>query len=157
MERAENAVRALARDLGMESFLRLCRIQARWELVFNGPLALNTHPARLDGGRLLVNAASPAWLQQATFLKTEILRKLSGFGVSDIRFRLGRVSKKPPAPSSPPSPNSIPESYRLFIEEVVSGVGDEALCAGIRGAMEKWALKALGSDTRPGTESSPAQ
>ncbi len=49
-------------------------------------------PSLLARGELLLTVDSPVWLQELNFFRGDILRKLSSYGVSAIRFRIGRVS-----------------------------------------------------------------
>lgn len=91
MQSAGSALSALMKELGMESALGLYRIKARWSGLFGRPLTLHSHPSGLHGGRLVINVDSPAWLQELSFLKDDMLGKLRPLGVNDIRFRLGRI------------------------------------------------------------------
>lgn len=89
MQRAGSAVRSLLGEMGMESALRLHRIRAEWEDLFAGPFSSHAYPSSLSDGILVINVESSAWLQQLNFLKGDILRKLKGFEVKEIRLRLG--------------------------------------------------------------------
>lgn len=140
LERADSALSRLVKDLGMENALRLHRIKARWEDLFGEPLSSHIYPARLDGGHLLVNADSPAWLQQTSFYKAEMLEKLRPFGVKDIRLRTGAVRRRQAARPQGKRPPS--EADCSFIEDVICGLQDEELKDSIRRALRKCAAKA---------------
>lgn len=137
MERADSALSQLIRDLGMESALRLHRIKARWDSLFGEPLSLHIYPSRLDKGQLLVNADSPAWLQQTSFYKADMLEKLGPFGVKDIRLRIGPVRRRPPRQS--PRERPLPEAGGPFVEDLLRTVHDGELRESIRRALGKWA------------------
>jgi predicted nucleic acid-binding Zn ribbon protein len=67
----------MARELGLDSALRLHQVRDCWDNVFKGPLSLHSYPSSLRGESLLVNVDSPVWLQEINFLRAEILKKLS--------------------------------------------------------------------------------
>jgi hypothetical protein len=140
LERADSALSRLVRDLGMENALRLHRIKARWDGLFGEPLSLHIWPARLDGGQLLVNADSPAWLQQTSFYKAEMLEKLRPLGVKDVRLRTGSVRRR--QAGRPPGKRPPSEADCSYIEEVLCAVRDEELKESIRRVLMKCASKA---------------
>jgi predicted nucleic acid-binding Zn ribbon protein len=77
----------LARELGLESGLRLERMRARWDTIFGEPMALHAYPISLSEGELLIGVDSPVWLQELSFRKAALVEKLSEFGVSAIRLK----------------------------------------------------------------------
>ncbi len=91
MEKAGSLLEPVVKRLGIESGVRLSRIKNDWHTLFEKPLSLHMSPSRLTGGELLLNVDSPIWIQQLNFLKKEILKKLSRYGVREIRFRIGKV------------------------------------------------------------------
>ncbi len=81
----------LVREMGMEEAVRFEEIKKKWEDIFGEPLSLHMYPSRLQRGELLINVDSPLWLQQLSFLKTQIIRNLAPFEIRDIRFRIGKL------------------------------------------------------------------
>jgi len=137
MKKAEAVLGPMLKQLGIESGVRLERIRNEWFDIFESTLSSHMFPSSCTEHELLLNVDSPVWIQQLTYYKKEIIRKLSSFGVSDVRFRLGKVRKKT-------QPNSITKDVRKlsaddvsFASSVVLDIGDERLKEAIRRAIEK--------------------
>ena len=62
----------------------------RWAEIVGEVLAVETQAERIDGDTLIVKVHRPAWRQQLTFLKADLLAKVNsqiGEGsIKDIRF-----------------------------------------------------------------------
>jgi hypothetical protein len=115
-----------------------------WDRVFNqGPLAKHIRPASLSGDRLILEADSPAWLQQSSFLKKDILKKLEQLGVKDISFRLGhsraRGNQRQHEEEAVPVP--LCKEEVSFIEALAAEVEDNDLRERVRAAMVAWARR----------------
>ncbi len=130
----------LVRDMGMEEAVRFEEIRKRWDDIFDEPLSLHMSPSRLQKGELLINVDSPLWLQQLSFLKTQIVKNLSPFNIRDVRFRIGkaagirkRTDRHLPARPSP----SLDGDDLQQIESTVSEIDDAAIKGSIRKLMEK--------------------
>jgi hypothetical protein len=94
VKRVGNLISPLVAGLGLEEAVRFERIKKEWSDIFREPLSLHTSPCSLKHGELLVTVDSPVWHQQLIFLKGEILKNVSPFGVKDVRFRVGTVRKQ---------------------------------------------------------------
>lgn len=137
MEKAGSLLGPVVKSLGIESGVRLSRIKNEWHTLFNKPLSLHMSPSKLTEGELLLNVDSPVWVQQLNFLKKEITAKLSGHGVREIRFRIGKVSPlRPPEDNSPKLPELSSEDTR-FIDGLVDAIDDTELRNAVRRAAEK--------------------
>ena len=80
---------------------------------------------------------SSAWLQQIEFLRPAILEKLSPFGVSGVRFMLGRLSERDSRPAEAPAqPLKLTEEDRALIEQCVALISDETIQDTLRRAMQ---------------------
>lgn len=139
MERAYSEISRLARDLGMENALALYRIRSRWGELFGEPLSLHASPLNLREGQLLVAVDSPAWRQQLSYYKEDMLAKLAPLGVKGMRMRLGPVARKPRR--TPLPPRELKEEDLCFIESMLSSIEDGELREGIRRAAEKCAAR----------------
>jgi hypothetical protein len=137
VEKAASLLSPLLRRLGIDEAVRLQQLRNDWKSLFEQPLSLHMSPSRLFEGDLLLSVDSPAWMQQLVFYKKEILTKLSGYGVRDLRFRIGRVSTQNSKKEDPRNAAELTPEEILFISEVVSGVDDEALRDMIRQTIEK--------------------
>jgi hypothetical protein len=138
VERADSSLVSLIRELGMEEPLRLCRIRALWDELFGEPLRGHISPVKLSEAELLVHVDSASWLQQITFLKPELLRKLSPFGVKDVRLKVGKVRQGAEKKKSNGILRKVLSEEELsFIERLSSSVEDPELGDAIRKAAGK--------------------
>jgi hypothetical protein len=142
VERAASLLSPLLKRLGIDEAVRLQQIRNDWQTLFDQPLSLHMSPSRLFEGDLLLSVDSPAWMQQLGFYKKEILTKLSGYGVRDLRFRIGRVSTRNSQKDRPSKAEELSSEETVFISDVVSGVDDEALRDRIRKTIGKSLLSA---------------
>lgn len=139
MKRADALLTPLIRSLGITDGIRLAQIKSHWHTLFQKPLGYHMSPSALSGNELLLNVDSPVWLQELKFYQGDIIRKLSPYQVSTVRFRLGRVfaheSKEGKAPHPPA--RSLTADEHAFIEEAISPLADEGLKEVIRKAITK--------------------
>ena len=134
-----NLISPLVAGLGLEEAVRFERIKKEWPEIFRKPLSLHMSPCSLKQGELLIAVDSPVWHQQLIFLKAEILKKVSPFGVKDVRFRIGKVqtrTKEKPRPPLQKTP-SLDRASLEQIEETVSELEDGPVKESIRKTMEK--------------------
>lgn len=137
MEKAGSLLGPVVKRLGIESGVRLSRIKNDWHNLFERPLSLHMSPSRLTEGELLLNVDSPIWIQQLNFLKKEILAKLSGHGVREIRFRIGKVSHVRNSEETCQKPSELSSDDASFIECLVNQISDAELRNAVRAAAEK--------------------
>jgi len=91
VQRAGSLIDSIMKDLGLSEGVALSRIKSNWPELFQPPLVYHMSPSALREAELLLNVDSPEWLQQLSFYREEILKRLGPFGVKEVRFRLGRV------------------------------------------------------------------
>ena len=139
VKRVGNLISPLVAGLGLEEAVRFERIKKEWPDIFREPLSLHMSPCSLKHSELLITVDSPVWHQQLVYLKGEILKSVSHFGVKDVRFRVGTVRTKTKGAPPNPQQKKIPlDRYSLQqIEETVSGLEDGPLKESIRKTMEK--------------------
>jgi hypothetical protein len=139
MYRADSLLKFLIKDLGIEDGFRLSEIKRQWKVLFNEPLSLHMAPSLLARGELLLTVDSPVWLQELNFYRNDILKKLGPYGVSAIRFRLGRVSVKaePGVRSKRAQVKRLSSTEKTFIQDMVAEVSDEGLKESLSVIMEK--------------------
>lgn len=139
MKRIGNLISPLVTGLGLEEAVRFERIRKEWSNIFREPLSLHMSPCSLKQGELLITVDSPVWHQQLVYLKGEILKNISQFGVKDVRFRVGTVRMKTKdAPPHPQQKNIPLDRVSLQqIEETVSELENGPLKESIRKTMER--------------------
>jgi hypothetical protein len=137
MKKAEAVLGPMLKRLGIESGVKLERIRRDWFDMFEASITLHMYPASCTENELLLNVDSPAWIQQFTYYKKEILRKLAPYGITDTRFRIGKVQKKKQQSSDSNKKRTLSDDDISFADGVVSGVTDAQLKESIRKAIEK--------------------
>lgn len=139
MKRADSLLTPFIRELGIEDGVKLAEIRRNWYNLFDKPLSYHMSPLILSKGEILLNVDSPVWLQELTFYKEDIIKKMSSYGVKTVRFRLGRVSIK--VKSGIQGQKSRVEQLTTeelsYIEETVSKINDEKLKETVQKAMKK--------------------
>lgn len=137
MKRADSLLTPLIRNLGIEDAVRLGHIKKEWACVFERPVSLHMSPANLKEGELLINVDSPVWLQQLSFYKETIIKKLHPFGIKAVRFKLGRVLPEKKQDKTIPKRQALTAKEHSYIEETVSSIPDQELRDRIKKAIEK--------------------
>ncbi len=127
---------------GMQARLHEYRLFTRWDRTVGPAIARHARPAGLRSGKLQVIVDSPAWMQQLSLMKPEIIGKLhaiqGGHAVRDITLKLGEVV----APDGP-EPEGKPVRYHLAadekekIERAVQSIDNEEIREALRSLLEK--------------------
>jgi hypothetical protein len=88
---------------------------------------------------MLLNVDSPVWLQELNYFKKDIIEKLCPYGIKDIRFKLGNVTKKAglEARNQGVSVKTLTPEEISYIEKTISQIFDEELRVTVRKAIEK--------------------
>lgn len=127
----------LLKSLGLESGVRLARIKRDWYGIFDEQITSHLFPVSFSERELLLHVTSPIWMQQFSYHKSEIIKKLSIYGVQNIRFRLGRIPQRKQEISPVRKAPELTRENRFFITELLSDIGDENLKETIKKAVEK--------------------
>ncbi len=98
---------AVAQRLGLSARLVEQRIARDWVDIVGEQIAVHTRPEQIRGRRLSVLVDHSVWMQQLSFLKPDLLRRIrvhtGGEAVQDLLFRIGDLSRIPltcPSPSA---------------------------------------------------------
>lgn len=139
MKRADSLLIPFIRELGIEDGVKLAEIRRNWYNLFDKPLSYHMSPFILSKGEILLNVDSPVWLQELTFYKEDIIKKMSSYGVKMVRFRLGRVSTKVKSgiQGQKSRVKQLTTEELSYIEETVSKINDEKLKETVQKAMKK--------------------
>jgi predicted nucleic acid-binding Zn ribbon protein len=83
-------------DDGFSTAIKNCQLLAVWEKVVDEGIKRNTEPVKIRNRTLFIQAASPAWANELTYLKREIIKRFNqqagSEAISDIRFKAREVS-----------------------------------------------------------------
>ncbi len=127
---------------GIKSKLREYKLFKGWDEIVGKAIYKRTSPYRLIGKTLYVSVSSSPWMSELHHLKEDIIKDLNkrvpDATVSDIVFRIGKVSKKeckiePPKEVSNLSPHDI-----SFIEETIAPIKDQELKALLSRTISKY-------------------
>ena len=81
---------------GLDAGIRSARVLLDWEKTAGEKIARHARAVDLKNGVLTVEVDSPAWIQQLSLIKKEVIKKVNADGriVRDIKFRPGNTRKK---------------------------------------------------------------
>ena len=127
----------ILKNLGLESGVRLARIKHDWDRIFDEQINSNLFPVSFSDRELLLHVTSPIWMQQFSFHKSEIIKKLSAYGVQNIRFRLGKIPQRKQKISPNRKAPELSRENMFFITALLSDISDENLKETIKKAVEK--------------------
>jgi hypothetical protein len=127
---------------GLEGRLHEYRIFAAWDRAVGPAIARHARPRTLRGRKLALIVDSPAWMQQLTLMKPEIVEKLNrelgAETVGDMTMRLGEV-----APEARPEEDAVPAGVELSaderetIEQYLHDIADRETREALRRVVEK--------------------
>jgi hypothetical protein len=139
VKRAGSLLAPIIHQLGIADGVRLAALKRDWPLLFQDPLPFHMSPSHLSNGELAIAVDSPAWLQELSFSREMLLKKLEPYAVRSIRFRLGRVSDKPSKAgrSQTSQIRKLTQKESSVVEEMVSGIGDDGLKGAVKTVLEK--------------------
>jgi len=142
MKRADTLLTPFLKNSGIQDGVKLAAMQAQWHHLFSMPLSDHILPFGFSKGELILNVDSHIWLQELNFLKQDIVKKLSPYGVRTVRLRIGKTQYKHGSRMRRDSVKS--KKYRRltptelsYIEEMISGLPDEQLRRTVRTILEK--------------------
>jgi hypothetical protein len=139
VKRVDSLLRPLVREFGIESGIRFIEVKKNWHTLFNEPLSCHMVPHKMTEGVILLHVDSPVWLQELNYFKKDIIEKLSPYGVKEVRFKLGQVSKRTGTEVCNQSfrLNTLAPEEVSYIEKTVSQIIDEELRGTVRRTIEK--------------------
>ncbi len=77
MERIKKVLARTLQGLGIEKKVKEGKVFEVWEEAVGKKVASHTRPQRIKGGRLFVGVSDSAWLQELSFLKENIIKKIN--------------------------------------------------------------------------------
>lgn len=126
---------------GLEGRLCEYRILGSWEKTVGAAIARHAQPQSVQGKKLTVIVDSPAWMQQLSLLKPELVKKVNEhFGrniIRDIILRLGEITASETTLEPPPIHASLSQEDRSMIEDCLQEIRDSDTRETIRRVMEK--------------------
>jgi hypothetical protein len=142
IDRFSTTLSRILKARGLEGRLHEYRIFASWDRTVGPAIARHARPRTLRGRKLALIVDSPAWMQQLTLMKPEIVEKLNrALGretITDITMRLGEIepADQPEADAAPVGAELSAEE-RETIEQHVQDIEDPVIRDAIRRVFEK--------------------
>ncbi|MCE5195046.1 MAG: DUF721 domain-containing protein [Nitrospiraceae bacterium] len=137
MRRADFLLAPILRNIGISEDVHLLKIKMEWSEIFEKPLSFHTSPAALKESELLINVDSAVWMQELSFYKETIVKKLNRFGIKSVRLKIGRVFPYKKQSGPKPEMRRMTIDDKAFIENTVSVIPEEDLKVQIKKAIEK--------------------
>jgi len=126
----------------LQSRLHEYRIVAQWARTVGPSIAHHAQPRTFKGGRLTIVVDSPAWMQQLSLMKPEIMQKLNArLGmekIRDITMKLGEVEPTLAVPvEDDQSTMVLSADDQRRIEQCSQTIGDQEIRESVRRVFEK--------------------
>ena len=142
LDRLSRTLGSLMRARGLQSRLSEYRIFGQWEKTVGSLIAGHAQPVSVRGSKLVLVVDSPAWMQQLSLLKPEIIDKvnksLGREAIREIGLNLGQVSAAGNwAEEKPDVAVVLSPDERAKIENTVAGIPDADVRQALRRVMEK--------------------
>ena len=137
---------------GLAGRLSEYRIFGQWEKTVGPGIASHAQPVSVRGRKLFLAVDSPAWMQQLSLLKPEIIgkvnRSLGKEAIKDITLRIGEIAPatRPPADASVRA--VLDPEEREKIEEYVRHLHDAVNREAVRRVIEKDFLSRKGKQKK---------
>ena len=140
--RLSSSLDGLLRSYGFGSKLSEYRLFGKWDKAVGDAIALHARPLALRGTKLALVVDSPAWMQQLSLMKPQLIEKVNQMlgrdAVKDITLKLGEVElpqKKEAAYR--PAPVQLGDATMKQIDGYVKDLDDEEMRAALRRLIEK--------------------
>lgn len=142
MDRLSVTLGKILKARGIEDRLHEYRVFSRWKEVAGQAIARHAEPRALRGGKLVLIVDSPAWMQQLSLMKPELIEKLNsnlgGKTIRDITLKLGEVEPPRDQPSEEgPAKVALTAEERDRIEQHLHDAGDSDIREMVRRVMER--------------------
>jgi predicted nucleic acid-binding Zn ribbon protein len=141
LDRLSNTLGSMLKARGLGSRLSEYRIFGQWEKAVGPVIARHAQPQAVRGKKLTLVVDSPAWMQQLSLLKPEIVEKvnstLGNKTINDITLRIGEVESRAEPPEETPVLNVLNQTERDKIKDHVRGISDPDIREAISRVIEK--------------------
>jgi predicted nucleic acid-binding Zn ribbon protein len=139
--RLSKTLDSILKARGLGSRLSEYRVFGQWEKAVGPAIARHARPQAVRGNKLTLIVDSPAWMQQLSLLKPEILSKVnSTLGkdmIKDITLRLGEVESRKQPPEEPLVKPVLDHDEREKIEDYVRVISDPDIRRAISRVIER--------------------
>ena len=142
LDRLSHTLGSMLKARGLGSRLDEYRVFGQWEKSVGPVIARHAQPQIVRGKKLTLVVDSPAWMQQLSLLKPQIVEKVNrNLGketIKDIMLRLGEVESRTAVfGGTPGAHGSCARMSAEKIEDYVREIGDADTREAVRRVIEK--------------------
>jgi predicted nucleic acid-binding Zn ribbon protein len=141
LDRLSRTLGSMLKARGLGSRLSEYRVFGQWEKAVGPVIARHAQPQALRGKKLTLVVDSPAWMQQLSLLKPELVEKvnktLGKETIKDITLRIGELESREQPPEEPLVSYVLNQDEREKIEDYVRGISDPAIRESVSRVIEK--------------------
>jgi hypothetical protein len=141
LDRLSYTLGSMLKARGLGSRLSEYRVFGQWEASVGPAIARHAQPQALRGKKLTLVVDSPAWMQQLSLLKPELMGKvnktLGKEAITDITLRLGEVEARDQSTEEPPVPMALDSNELGKIEDYTREIGDADTREAVKRVIEK--------------------
>ena len=141
LDRLSHTLGSMLKARGLGSRLDEYRVFGQWEKSVGPAIARHAQPQTVRGKKLTLIVDSPAWMQQLSLLKPQIIEKVNrNLGketIKDITLRLGEVESRNQSSEDTPVRTVLGPDERRKIEDYVREIGDADTREAVRRVIEK--------------------
>jgi predicted nucleic acid-binding Zn ribbon protein len=146
IDKLSKTIDKILKARGMQNRLPEYRLSSKWVNMVGPAIARHAQPRTLRGGKLQVIVDSPAWMQQLSLMKAEIIGKLNNnLGmdiIRDITLKLGEIAPLSMQSSdAEQNPAIITQEEQEMIAQSIDDVGDNEIREAIKRVIEKHLLR----------------
>jgi len=136
MQRVGGILKKFIKDYGLETGLTLVRIKGEWTNLVGLTIASHTSPDIVKGKTIFILVDTPQWMHHLSFYKQEILEKLKGYEIENIRFKLGRIPERTDVKHDMPV-LPLNDKDSRYIEDAIKDIRDDELKEKFRKLLKK--------------------
>jgi len=126
---------------GLEGRLSEYRVLGRWKKAVGTVIARHAQPRSVHGRKLTIIVDSPAWMQQLSMLKPDIVeqvnRSLGREVIRDITLKLGEITASTAPVEAPRIYTSLSREEQTQIETCLQQIHDPDIRETLRRVIEK--------------------
>jgi len=141
LDRLSHTLGSMLKARGLGSRLDEYRVFGQWEKSVGPVIARHAQPQTVRGKKLTLTVDSPAWMQQLSLLKPQIVEKVNrSLGketIKDIMLRLGEVESRQQSSEAPLVRTVLGSDERRKIEDYVREISDADTREAVRRVIEK--------------------
>ena len=118
-----------AKRAGIAKKMRQFEVWNRWDKIAGPLIAAHAKPSRWQGDSLVLAVEHSSWMQELSYLKSELLEKIQNqipyIAIKDLRFEIGKIAKAPDEFVATSPPCVLDDDEREFIEQAAKEIKDE--------------------------------